>query len=58
MLDTLNLAPFWSVPEVSEATPIKIAGFPFDWAAFEGKQRYSEWRFVYRREVEVKVGAR
>jgi type II secretory pathway pseudopilin PulG len=46
------------VHSLSEATPIKIAGFPFDWAAFEGKQKYGEWRFVYRPEVEVKVGAK
>lgn len=31
----------------SEQTPIKQANFGFQNAGFEGKQRYSDWKFVY-----------
>ncbi len=44
------------IHSLSDATPIKVSGFAFDWADFEGKQHYSDWVFAYR-PVEVKAGA-
>lgn len=29
-----------------EGAPMKRAGFPPEWRAFEGRERYSEWQFV------------
>lgn len=31
----------------SDASPLKVAGFAVRNAEFEGKQKYSDWRFVY-----------
>ena len=35
------------VRSTSEAKPLKVAGFKPRDAAFEGKQKYSEWQFVF-----------
>lgn len=35
------------VHSLSEAEPLKRAGFPLKYEEFEGKARYSEWRFTY-----------
>ena len=35
------------VASTSQETPLKTAGFPEDLQDFNGKARYSEWRFVY-----------
>lgn len=35
------------VHSVSEAQPIKLAGFKPRDASFEGAQKYSDWKFVY-----------
>jgi type II secretory pathway pseudopilin PulG len=35
------------VHSVSEEAPLKIAGFKLRDAGFEGKQKYSDWQFVY-----------
>jgi len=32
---------------LSEAEPLKRAGFPMKYGEFEGKARYNEWRFMY-----------
>ena len=32
---------------LSEAEPLKRAGFPMKYKEFEGTARYSEWRFMY-----------
>lgn len=32
---------------LSNETPIRISGFDSEFAAFEGKQKYSEWVFTY-----------
>ncbi|HXE49725.1 MAG TPA: type II secretion system protein [Ramlibacter sp.] len=34
------------VASLSEETPLKQAGFPPKWEAFEGLTKYSDWRFV------------
>jgi len=38
---------FAGVYSLSEAAPLKSAGFAVRDAAFEGKAKYSEWQFVY-----------
>jgi type II secretory pathway pseudopilin PulG len=35
------------VRSASEVKPLKVAGFKVRDAAFEGKQKYSEWQFVF-----------
>jgi hypothetical protein len=35
------------VHSLSETKPLKRAGFPMKCEEFEGKARYSEWRFRY-----------
>jgi type II secretory pathway pseudopilin PulG len=35
------------VYSLSEDAPFKRAGFPTNYEAFDGKERYREWRFVY-----------
>ena len=32
---------------LSEASPLKVSGFAVRNAEFEGKQKYSDWKFVY-----------
>lgn len=39
------------VHSLSEAAPMKTAGFASAYSAFEGARRYSEWQFVYRESV-------
>ena len=34
------------VRSVSDDTPLKQAGFPLKWEDFNGRAKYSEWRFV------------
>jgi len=34
----------------SELEPFKKDGFPYDYAGFANRKRYSEWEFVYRPE--------
>jgi type II secretory pathway pseudopilin PulG len=34
------------IRSVSEEAPMKQAGFPPKWEEFEGRTRYSDWRFV------------
>ena len=38
---------FAGVHSLSEAAPLKSAGFAVRDAAFEGKSKYSEWQFVF-----------
>jgi type II secretory pathway pseudopilin PulG len=38
---------FAGVHSLSEASPLKSAGFAVRDAAFEGKSKYSEWQFVF-----------
>lgn len=38
---------FAGVYSLSEAAPLKTAGFAVRDAAFEGKAKYSEWQFIY-----------
>ena len=38
---------FAGVYSLSEAAPLKAAGFAVRDAAFEGKAKYAEWQFVY-----------
>lgn len=38
---------FAGVHSLSEASPLKTAGFAVRDAAFEGKAKYSDWQFVY-----------
>jgi type II secretory pathway pseudopilin PulG len=38
---------FAGVYSLSEAAPLKSAGFAVRDAAFEGKAKYSDWQFVY-----------
>jgi type II secretory pathway pseudopilin PulG len=38
---------FAGVHSLSEAAPLKNAGFAVRDAAFEGKSKYSEWQFVF-----------
>lgn len=35
------------VYSLSEAAPFKTAGFKVRYAAFEGKQKYAEWQFIF-----------
>lgn len=35
------------VYSLSDAAPLKTANFPKEYPEFEGKTRYSEWKFVY-----------
>lgn len=35
------------VYSLSEETPIRVSGFAPEFAAFEGKQKYSEWGFTF-----------
>ena len=35
------------VYSLSDASPLKTANFPKDYPEFEGKTKYSEWKFVY-----------
>jgi hypothetical protein len=35
------------VHSLSEAEPLKRAGFPLKYEEFKGAARYSEWRFMY-----------
>jgi hypothetical protein len=35
------------VYSLSEKEPLKVAGFTVENADFEGKTRYSEWKFEY-----------
>jgi type II secretory pathway pseudopilin PulG len=42
----------------SDETPMKRAGFPLKWEEFEGRTKYSEWRFIADPDLlEVKVPA-
>lgn len=34
-----------AVHSLSDARPIKVANFEADFAAFEGSEKYSEWKF-------------
>jgi hypothetical protein len=38
---------FAGVHSLSEAAPLKSAGFAVRDATFEGKAKYSEWQFVF-----------
>jgi len=40
----------------SEKTPIKQSGFPEDLADFEGKTRYSEWKFIKEQTAMTPAG--
>jgi type II secretory pathway pseudopilin PulG len=35
------------VHSLSEAKPFKVTGFRLEYADFEGKEKYSDWRFVF-----------
>lgn len=35
------------VYSLCEDNPIRVAGFPVEFATFEGKRQYAEWAFVY-----------
>jgi len=41
------------VQSTSEAEPMKAANFPEVLKDFEGKEKYSEWKFVYNKMVNV-----
>lgn len=43
------------VYSLSDKSPIKVANFPKGDEAFEGKQHYSEWQFVYLPKVPPKA---
>jgi type II secretory pathway pseudopilin PulG len=34
------------IHSLSEETPMKQAGFPLKWEVFEGRTKYSDWRFI------------
>ena len=65
--DPLTGAPWVPIPgppggiagvrSASEAAPLKIAGFKPRDAAFEGKQKYSDWQFVFQPVVARAVPA-
>lgn len=44
------------VASTSEEVPLKTGGFPAEFAALEGKQKYSEWQFVYNRQETAQGG--
>ncbi|HEU0265478.1 MAG TPA: type II secretion system protein [Geobacterales bacterium] len=45
------MSPTWGIIGVkssSDAEPLKQGGFPSEFAAFEGKKKYSEWEFRFQ----------
>jgi len=46
------------VYSLSDATPFKTAGFTPQYAAFEGKEKYSEWQFVYAGGIPARAAAK
>lgn len=46
----------YGVASTSNEEPLKQADFPEVLKTFEGKKKYSEWEFIYKRPVSVPAG--
>lgn len=48
----------YGVASTSDEEPLKQSNFPDVLKEFEGKKKYSEWQFVFKRQVSVPAGGR
>lgn len=44
------------IKSLSNAKPVKIANFEIRYKEFEGKEKYSDWRFVYTPQTPINNG--